>query len=157
MNAAPPLWTELPRSYNASAMIEPGTLKALGEYSGKAWSVVGPLVGVLVGALLGRSWDRQKWLNDNVKQECQELLGAITKSATQILADAGRKSWDTYLDALIAFHTRIFIAEEVEREKLLDLWAHAVHDFGEGRDRHKFDDAIEKIRSAIVRMAIRRN
>jgi len=136
-------------------MMELDTWKLIGEYSGKAWSAVGPLVGVLVGALLGRSWDRQKWLNDSVKQECQELLGAITKSATQILADGGRKSWDTYLDALTAFHTRIFIAEEVEKEKLLDLWARAVREFGEGRDRQKFDDAVEKIRAAIVRTAVR--
>jgi len=145
-------------------MVEPSTWKALGEYSGKAWSAVGPLVGVLVGALLARSWGRRRWLIENRKQECQELLGAITKSATQMLTsnEAGGdirswESWDSYLGTVQSFHTRIFIAEDVDKEKLFDRWVPAVREFGSGHDRHKFDEAIEKICATIVRMAIRQN
>ena len=139
----------------------PSTWTALGEYSSRAWSAIGPLVGVLVGALLGRSWDKRKWLKENVKQECQELLGAITKNATETLTGKedirNWKTSDSYLAAVQSFHTRIFIAVAVKKEGLFGRWVNTVQGFASGQDRRKFDNGIEEIREAIVHIAVRQS
>jgi hypothetical protein len=123
------------------------------------WPAVGPLIGVLVGAYLAKSSDRKKWLSENRKQECQELLGAITACAVKILSDFGLaqdiEQYAAYLKTIEVFHTRIFIAEEVEKEKLEERWAAAVHEFGLTWMKKNFDEALEEIRGKIIRIAMK--
>src|SRR6266851_6871445 len=138
------------------------TWKSIIDYLKAGWSLLGPLVGVLVGAWLARSWDKQKWLSDNRKQECRELLTAVTHAATAILdRDTGtdvlsqmRKQAlanDAYLISLKVFQDRIFIAGDVERAKLFDMWPVAVNRYNSTKDRNEFDDCFEQ---KIVQIAI---
>jgi len=122
--------------------------------------VIGPLLGVLIGAYLTKSSDRKKWLNENRKQECQELLGAITACAVKLLSDFPQgyaiEEYGGYLKTIEVFHTRIFIAEEVEKEKLEERWTSAVDDFGTNWTKAKFDTALEEIRGKIIRIAMKK-
>jgi hypothetical protein len=144
-------------------MFRPETLKTLVEYLKSVWGAIGPLVGalagVLVGAWLARSWDKQKWMKDSRKQECQELLAAITEAATTILKSnmvggvSLQQRNDVYYASLKVFQSRLFIARDVEKYKLFDAWVLAVNEFNGDGDRHKFDDTFDKIRDRIVQMA----
>jgi len=69
-------------------MIQPETLKAIGDGLKTAWASVGPLVGVLIGAMLTRAWDRRKWINENRKQEYRELLTTLTSACTALIDNA---------------------------------------------------------------------
>src|SRR5437899_7589534 len=69
-------------------MLQPETLKALGEGLKTAWASVGPLVGVIIGAMLTRAWDRRKWINENRKQEYRELLTTLTSACTVLIDNA---------------------------------------------------------------------
>jgi hypothetical protein len=124
------------------------------------WPAIGPLLGVLIGAYLTKSSDRKKWLNENRKQECQELLGAITACAVKLFSDFPHGyaigEYAGYLKTIEVFHTRIFIAEEVEKEKLEERWTSAVDDFGTNWNKEKFDTALEEIRGKIIRIAMKK-
>ncbi len=97
----------------------------IAHYISVAWAAVGPIIGVLVGALLTRSWDKQKWMNDNRKEECRELLTAISEAAVlelkrilsvnsaglRIESGASLQVVDeAYTNSLKVFQDRIFIA-----------------------------------------------
>lgn len=142
-------------------MVQPETWKAIGEYSGKAWSVLGPLLGVLIGAWLGRSWDSKKWERDNRKEECRELIKSITHAAALELnigsGTSQQEAYDAYLESLKTIHDRIFIAEDLEREKIMDSWAYAVGDFGSEKiDRGEFSERLEALRKTIIGFVIQR-
>jgi hypothetical protein len=140
-------------------MIEPATWKAIAEYSGKVWTALGPLVGVLIGAWLTRTGDRKKWERENRKEECRELITAISHAATlQINVGNGtseRQVYEAYLESVRTFHDRIFIAKDIEGTKLLDSWAYAVNEFIRKKiDAAAFSDRVEAIRKSIVRLVV---
>jgi hypothetical protein len=66
-------------------VIEPETWKEVAEYSGKAWSAVGPLVGVLIGAYLATRNERKHWIRDNERLEFRELLSTMARSFSTIV------------------------------------------------------------------------
>ena len=135
------------------------------EYAKAGWSSIGPMVGVLVGAWLARSWDKQKWLNDNRKEECRELLTAVTDAVTAILdrdiatsgvsyATKQARANDAFLISLKIFQDRIFIARDIEGAKLFDIWPVAVNRYNSSANRHDFDDSFEAIKKKIVQIAV---
>lgn len=139
-------------------MVQPETWKAIGEYSGKTWSTLGPFLGVLVGARLARSWDSKKWERDNRKEECRELIKSITHAATLHLnigsGTSQQQAYDAYLETVKTFHDRIFIAKDLEQENLLHLWAHAVGDNNNGKiDHGEFSDRVEALIKTIISFA----
>ncbi len=143
-------------------MIQPQTLKASIEIAKTVWAALGPLVGVFVGAWLNRSWDRQKWMKDNRKQECKELLWSISQAGTKIMlhrmtAEPGkpdkRQMSDAFFESLKVFQSSIFIAKDIESCGLFDLWTEAVHEFNTNADHKQFDSSIDKIRTKIIGMA----
>lgn len=128
---------------------------------GKAWASVGPLVGVVVGALLARSWERKKWERENRKEECRELIKSISHAATVILnvghGQSIRDADEAYLDSIETLHDRIFIANDVEKANVLDLWAHAVHDVRNHKiDDGAFSDKVAQLRKMIVNLVLQR-
>lgn len=128
------------------------------EYAKSVWLAIGSLVGVIVGAWLTRSWDREKWIKDNRKQECKELLAAISKAATLLFAsrmvrDVDVASRDAFLESLKVFSQSIFIARDVEYQQAFDLWKEAVHDYNTTLDHHKCDEKLEQIRTKIIAIA----
>jgi hypothetical protein len=143
---------------------QPVNWSMVATYASGAWAVVGPLVGVLVGAWLSRSWDKQKWMNDNRKEECRELLTAVTDAATAVLdRDVGTdgvslaakmdRANKAYLTSLKVFQDRIFIADDIERTQLFDIWPIAVNRYNSTRNRHDFDNSFEHIKKKIVQIA----
>ena len=142
-------------------MVQPETWKAIGEYTGKVWTAVGPLVGVLVGALLAHSWERKRWEKENRKEECRELIKSISHAATLILnvaVGAGASQHDAhnaYQDTVQVFHGRIFIAEDIEKTKIVDMWAHAVGEFGAQKiDANEFGNRVEEVRRTIINFVV---
>jgi hypothetical protein len=141
-------------------MVNPERWKAIADYSGKAWSAVGPLVGILIGARLARSSERKHWLADNRKTECRELLTSISHAATLTLnigkGTSRQEAYEAYLNSVRMFKDRIFIAVEVDDQKILDTWAYGVHDYGDAKiTEREFSDRIEKVREAIINIALR--
>jgi hypothetical protein len=109
-------------------MVQPETWRAI-------WTAGGPILGLFIGAFLTRSWDRNKWINDNRKQEYRELLTVLTTSSVDVENSASNAD-DLDLKAaanraVSAFHRvvydRIFIAAEVEEMKLMQRWDDAVN------------------------------
>jgi hypothetical protein len=141
-------------------MIQPDTWKAIDDYSSKAWSVLGPLVGVLIGAWLTRRGDFKNWERENRKEECRELIIAITHAATLAInvgsGTSGDEAYNAYLETVKTIHDRIFIAADIEKAEILDIWAYAVSDFGSKKiDAAAFSDRVEQIRKSIVGLVVR--
>jgi len=103
------------------------------------WNILlagsGSILGLFIGAYLSRSWDRNKWLNDNRKSEYKELLTAITTASVSIIKSASEADdFDVRKQANEAnteFHRvvndRIFIASELEEIKIVQRWDEAVN------------------------------
>ena len=140
-------------------MIRPETWKAIGDYSSKAWSALGPLVGVLIGAWLGRIWDSKKWQRENRKDECRELVKAITHAvAMHMNVGSGvscSQADEAYVDSIKVFKDRIFVAHELRRKHLVESWGKAVDDFrGKIIDEDEFSAEADKVIDAIVKLVI---
>jgi ParB-like chromosome segregation protein Spo0J len=147
-------------------MIQPATLKAIADSSGKAWSALGPLAGVLVGAYLARSWDRQKWINDNRKDECRELLTSMTmvadvvleayiKKGTPYFGDAMNLVWEEERKCMRILQDRIFIAEKLKEGKVRKLWQTVTTDYFEDGDAKKFGARLNEIKAIIIDIALK--
>ena len=148
--------------------MQPETLKSLGGYIGTLWGAIGPLIGVIVGALLARSWSLRQWNLENRRDECRELLKEITHTSTVLIElfdrvglnapEARQSAWAAYLESLKVLYGRIFIARDVEREKLDERWPHSVHDFASGQiNPQQFSDRVADIQASIVRMVMGRS
>lgn len=145
-------------------MIQPETLKAIGDGLKTAWASVGPLVGVIIGAMLTRAWDRRKWINENRKQEYRELLTTLTSACTALIDNAQALvqspaeqifARDEYFKSLRVLQDRIFIANEVSKMDLFDRWGAAMKDLQETKDFRKFEDSFEVMRNEIVKQAMK--
>ena len=145
-------------------MLQPETLKALGEALKTAWASVGPLVGVIIGAMLTRAWDRRKWINENRKQEYRELLTILTGAAaalihnTQVIVQSPAEqiaTRDEYFKSLRVLQDRIFIANEIGKMNLFDRWGTALKNLQESKDVHKFEDSFEAMRKELVKQAMK--
>jgi hypothetical protein len=142
-------------------MRNPETWKTLLIYIKGGWNSVGPLVGVLVGAWLARSWDKRKWIDDNRKEECRELLTAIIDAASVMIRHATARGVsqnqvdEGYVTALKTFENRIFIATDVENQGLVNMWADAVSRFSSRGSVEEFDFVLDIIKKKIIAMAIK--
>lgn len=147
--------------YNFRRMTNPEALKTTIAYLKGAWSALGPLAGVLIGAWLARSWDKRKWIDDNRKEECRELLTSVSNAAFLILrkqAAGGVSEFqvdEAFMAASKTFEDRIFIAGDIHRKALGAFWSEAASEFRRTGDAVKFDDAFTTIKKAIVAMALR--
>jgi hypothetical protein len=130
------------------------------EHLKESWPAVGPLAGILIGAYLTRSWDRRKWLSENRRDECRELLTALTnataalieESQTIVAFDSTDKmaNREPYLLSLRTLQDRIFIAEDIAGIKLFDRWGESVKALLKTGNVHAFEDTFEEIRKEIV-------
>ena len=153
---------EVVEAYNSVAMIQPETLRTIVTYAKGFWISFGPLAGVLVGAWLARSWDKQKWMNDNRKQECQELLAAISHAETLLIGRellfgtiTEKDTKDAYIVSVKTFQSRIFIAKELREQGLFDLWFAAVREFRSQRVVDKLDVEYGRISEKIIEIAMK--
>ena len=120
----------------------------------------------LIGALLARSSERQKWLNDNRKEECRELLTAMTRAADMYLEERSRRptmkqddfiaqkeAFAEYRRCLIVLQDRIFIAAKLREKRMFKLWGDTIGDFTNDGDSKKFADRLNHIKSIIIDIA----
>jgi hypothetical protein len=153
--------------YN-SRVITQEHLKAVIYYGGMAWKGVGPLTGVMVGAVLARSWDRNKWMNDNRKEEFRDLLDALTDAATRLMAEQEQANrapfgyWNddearaSHVEALKIIKTRIYIADDLKEMELFDRWSKAIEKMHETKEICHFENVYEGVRNEIVERATRK-
>jgi hypothetical protein len=143
--------------------MQPETWKFIGEYSGRAWAAIGPLVGVLVGAYLAGRRQKQEWLADNKKEEYRELVASITKCLTayvQIYAVQTVRSGDderTIMagDANFAevVRSRLFIGESVRRLDVSRRFMKIKGDFRKNRIVEIFISDVEKLMDEVLTSA----
>lgn len=148
-------------------MIRPETWVVIAADIKSAWGALGPLAGVFIGAILSRSWDRRKWMNDNRKEECRELLTAITKTADAYVADyemgdgfAGNtldyysESYLEFRKSLVAIQDRIFISKELSEHKMFALWGDTIGDFIKTEDKEQFAKRLKLLKAMIMEIAM---
>jgi hypothetical protein len=124
---------------------------------------IGSFVGIGIGAYLTRSWDQRKWLSENRRDECRELLTALTNAVASLIEESQsiviaysgaeeKEKREEYLEALRVLQDRIFIADDIAGINLFDRWGESVKALLKTRDVHKFEDTFEEIRKEIVRI-----
>jgi hypothetical protein len=135
------------------------------HYVAATWAAIGPLGGVLVGAYLSRSWDRQKWMNDNRKQEFKELIEALTDSATALMKEqAIRDSSDIFEyndpearvkhgNALKIIKSRIYISQDMKEMNLFDRWTESIKLMLDTASIHHFEITYENLKDEIIKRA----
>jgi len=105
------------------------------------WAVIGPIVGIVAGNFLTRSSQRSQWLADNKKAEFREAQTALSVAYLALAELAAmtlregieeKRVWQIVADSYRILRDRIFIAEDIKREKLLDLWTNATQAFDHG-------------------------
>ena len=142
--------------------------KTFVEYVASFWSSVGRLMGVIIGGLLTRSWDRQKWMNDNRKLEFKELIEALTEAATALMKEQPVRSGSPqklyedpdarakHLQALKVIETRVYrvyTARDVKEMGLFYNWTQGIQKMIERDEIKRFEMVYEDIRDEIVERA----
>jgi hypothetical protein len=143
------------------------------------WAGVGPLVGLLTGTFLQMRIARNQWLRDNRKQECRELMGALSAASValgywylgvsqlqsrfgvvdehlnQAVAERLKHYIDLNTTLQMLFVDRLFIYEEVRDAEIRDRWNAIVDEHGKTMDYAQLKVDTEAICSVIRNMAVR--
>jgi len=147
-------------------MVQPETWKAIGEYSGKAWNAVGPLVGILIGAWLARSGDRKRWIADNRKEECRELLTSMTMVADLTLEAYSKRNtvdfkpamviaWEEERKCMRILQDRIFISKRLKTDRVRARWQTVSTDYLQDGDAKQFGIRLNEIKAILVDIALK--
>ncbi len=146
------------------AMIHPDWL-SIKTTLAATWGAIGPLTGVLVGAWLAHSWDRKRWVNDNRKDECRELLTSMTavadlaleaysKKGTQDFKSAMAIAWEEERRCMRILQDRIFIADRLQTTQVRRLWQTVTTDYLQDGDAQKFGQRLDELKAIIVDIAL---
>jgi hypothetical protein len=118
--------------------------------------IFGTLGGTVIGHLLTRSWQQKQWLLDCRKEEFRELMSALTK-ALMVYSTPGAPPldvMDAQVRAIEVLKDRIFVASDVRRLKLFDLWVDAAEKYAMQKDGKALTEGYEKIRDLLIEAAI---
>jgi hypothetical protein len=123
-------------------------------------------LGATASQIISGYREKRRWLADNRKEEYRELLGALTRSTTLWIHHRGipgpkaatemKEAQEAHEVALGVILDRIFIAEEIEKANIYDLWTTALAELKNTNDIRAFSDRFEKIRHAILESALQR-
>lgn len=122
----------------------------------------GTLGGIVVGHVLTRSWQRKQWILDNRKEEFRELLTALaeslriqmTKHAGALLNASEQKALiDAQAMVMRTIRDRIFIANDVERLNIENVWSAAVMSHHRTLDITPLAYTYRSIRDEVVKAA----
>jgi hypothetical protein len=130
------------------------------------WGVIGPFVGLLIGHFLSVSSQRNHWIADNAKEEYRELLSALFDAGNMAVLhrSLGREATFEEVSAeersdhhlYMVLHTRLFIRDFVENEKIMERWSKCFAEYGESQDlemlRKSLRDLIEFVANAGIRL-----
>jgi hypothetical protein len=126
------------------------------------------LLGTCIGAglvyLSTRKIQQDQWLRDSRKAEFSELLKALSQSYGVMISlrTPGRlldghdltNLEEAEASALRTIRDRIFIADDVARDNILELWTNASKTFDDCRDFAKFRASYNLINEVIVKAAM---
>lgn len=122
-----------------------------------------PFVGIRYGTELSRRAQKDHWIADNQKEEYREVLAAITNAYIVVVRNSApmvaygpkeqREREDAERRSLEAIRNRLFIATDLEREKIPDLWSRALHDMDHNPDIKEFKRRFEEIEALIRKLA----
>jgi hypothetical protein len=147
-------------------MIDQNAFNTITTAARSLWNAIGPLAYVAVGAYLTRSWDKKKWMNDNRKEECRELITAITAAASALLERSAEiesrtitgatndRATSLYNDSLRVLNDRIFIAKDIDAANLLHRWGPAIAMAMPGKTQ-QFMEEFNSITATIRQIAMR--
>jgi hypothetical protein len=135
---------------------------------------LGSLIGVLVGGtlacaggvatqLLQGQREHRRWIAENRRDECRELLGALATeyimafrhqnlSPSESLTEEDKKILNATLHI---FETRIFVADEIQRGDLYQRWQVARVTFNDTGKFQPFETEYHAVRNAIITFAKR--
>ena len=142
-------------------MIQPATWKAIAEYSGKVWAVVGPLVGVLIGGWISRATQRKHWVMDNKRAEYRKLLNTLSDSSSKCLIAYGkhaegrdlRLAHEAIRSCTDVIYNRLFIAANVQDLDVMTRWTNLVNALAKDRDLTTFQTLLDKLMADIRQAA----
>ena len=125
--------------------------------------VLGTLGGIIVGRYFTDKSRRQQWLVDNKQQEYREVLTALSVAYLTLLewddidlreGKEEQRVWRVVTESFRIIRDRIFIAEEVKREKLLSQWTSATQAFYRRQiEKSEFSKRYDAINDKIVELA----
>ncbi len=113
-----------------------------------AFGIVAAFSGVLIGQRMARNTQHDQWLRDSRKQECRELLTALSGASLALAYWYGAKDerpkkgpladidelQQSYFKANTTLQTtlidRIFISEEVREARIREVWNAIIRDQG---------------------------
>lgn len=137
--------------------------KTIGEWAGKMWAALGPLVGIFIGSWLTNHHLKQSRIADSKKEEYRELLSTLTrtlKTIAQFHAPVGlhsgaeeREYDDANDEALISIDTRLFIRKEIDKIELRTRWQSAVQELEQNHHSVAFVRTVRKITDEIKETA----
>jgi len=146
--------------------VDPATLKELAEYTGKAWTVIGPLIGVFVGSWLTTKGQHKHWLLDNKRAEYRKLLTTLSACGSYfvtlfgmepvVLSPGEQRKLAKMADrSPNVIYNRLFIAGEMKRLNIMNRWVLMVTTFRNDRNvnayTQSFDAIVEDIRTAALK------
>jgi hypothetical protein len=120
----------------------------------------GTLCASIVGNLFQARGQHQQWRRDNIRRECQELLGQLSVTLFSCVdcykgVQGGEKyaehyaREDKYRHDVIDLHrnlgSRILIADEIRKAKVKERWRIAVQAYSEDRNLEKLDGEYESL------------
>jgi hypothetical protein len=126
------------------------------------WAASGPLVGVRYGQELARRNQKIQWIADSKKKEFKELLGVLdVVFAFHVregqMSKADKASQSEYFDmshkAMWCIRDRLFIAKEMEENKILERWRVLMNDFLAVGEFRNFKDRFNELRTDLLKMA----
>lgn len=93
---------------------------------------VGSFVGGLITQLFSSRQQHQEWLKDNKKEEWRELISTLSQSFQYLKNNTGygvvknpeqqKGAVEADAEARRAIESRIFVAQQIQRENLLERW-----------------------------------
>lgn len=114
------------------------------------------IVGVIIGALLTYYFQWRQWRADNRKAEYGELLTAINRGFTTIVALSAKPPFihdDNYDRELLLAETstagtiaaRIIIAREIGRLDVMKRWTTAARKYAHDKDFQAFNEEVNRL------------
>ena len=122
--------------------------------------IAGTLGGTIVGNIFQTRGQHQQWRRDNIRRECQELLGQLSVTLFSCIdCSRGVRNGEKYADTfareekyrhdVIDLHrnlgSRILIADDIKKAKVKDRWRIAVQRYREDRSVEKLDGEYESL------------
>ncbi len=130
------------------------------------WAAVGPLLGVGLGSWLTMKNQRKQWILDNKRAEYRKLLTTLTESAShfamiygatpvvmaerdqRLLAETAKKSGNV-------IYSRLFIADEIEKLKIMGRWQNTIDALRKNQDAATFVKGLDGIMNDIRGAALK--